>query len=117
MNWPDDKSTRLREGLDSFTEVFAATKQVSRRAIGRHRRTVDLPVDVPSHADDVRFGCTEDRIVAGNRMDPIHHHSNAVAPIPVHADAQVIVLTSLEIVEIQMGPTGFEFPSARLPGP
>jgi hypothetical protein len=57
-----------------------------------------LPVEIKSAGEDIGVGRSKDRLFAGNRMDPVKHHSHAVAPVPIYPKREVVVLARIEIV-------------------
>ena len=43
-------------------------------------------------------------------MDPVEHDSRSIAPVPVGTGRQVVVLTLVELIEIQVRVSRLEFP-------
>ena len=72
-----------------------------------------LPIEVESHTEQVRGCCSVNRRFACDWMYPVEHDSRTVAPIPIESDGKVVVLAFLHVVEVQVGPPGFQFESSR----
>ena len=58
----------------------------------------NLPVKVEPHGQQIRLSGSECSVVGGIRMNPVKHDARSIAPIPVHARREVVVLPRADIV-------------------
>lgn len=77
-----------------------------------HSRSNELPVEIKPHRHNVRIGLAERRVRTGHRVDPIEHDADAIGPVPVEADGQVVVLAAIDFIEIEVRRADLEFPRA-----
>ena len=74
-------------------------------AVAIQMRIRHLPVEVEAHGEQVRGRLAKGGAAAGHGVNPVEHDSRAVAPVPVHADGQVVVFPLIEAVQIEVRPT------------
>jgi hypothetical protein len=84
----------------------------TQRKLGTVLVTVYLPVKIKATCKDIGARSAENGLFAGDRMDPIKHHANAIAPIPIETQSEVVVLACAEVIEVQMRPSRFHFPAS-----
>ncbi len=59
-----------------------------------------LPIEVKSTCEDIRMGGTKDRLLASDWMNPIQHHSNSIVPVPIDSKRKIIVLASVQVIQV-----------------
>ncbi len=64
----------------------------------------ELPAEIETHRQKIRLRRTECCVGTGKGMDPIKHDSCAIAPVPIEASCEVVVLARPDIVEIEIRP-------------
>src|SRR6185503_15932534 len=72
-----------------------------------------LPVEVPPGRQDVGVVSPENRLRGRHGMDPVKHEAGPVAPVPVEADREVVVLAAVDGIEVETGPASLHFPGAK----
>lgn len=86
----------------------------SGRRFPRARRVVTvLPIEVKAHRKYVGCRLAIDCIFCCHRMNPVEHDASPIAPVPVETGRNVVVLTPVEFIEIEMGVTCLQFPCPR----
>ena len=62
-----------------------------------------LEVEIKAHRNDVgSLLAVRRRAVAGHWVDPVEHRADAIRPVPVEAEREVVVLAAVELGERQV---------------